>query len=88
MTLDLPRELLERAKAQAEHDGTPLQDLLARVLDQGLSRLIKPQVQQPLRRRSELPVARPSTGRPLPALTNAELHRLLDEEDLLSGRQS
>lgn len=33
-------------------------------------------------RRSELPVARPATGRTIPALNNAQLHRILEEDEL------
>jgi hypothetical protein len=33
------------------------------------------------RQRSELPVARPATGRSLPALADAEVQRILDEEE-------
>ena len=41
----------------------------------------------PLRRwRSELPVARAATGRTLPALTNADIHHLLEEEGAARGR--
>ncbi|HKV12829.1 MAG TPA: HigA family addiction module antitoxin [Thermoanaerobaculia bacterium] len=35
----------------------------------------------PQLRRSELPVARAATGRPLPSLTGADTQRILDEEE-------
>jgi hypothetical protein len=35
----------------------------------------------PKHQRSELPVARAATGRTLPALTNAEIQRILDREE-------
>ena len=35
---------------------------------------------------SELPVARAATGRTLPALTNEEVQRILDEEEAAGGR--
>jgi len=38
------------------------------------------------RHRSKLPVARAATGRTLKALTNAEIQRILDEEESAPGR--
>jgi len=38
------------------------------------------------RQRSELPVARAATDRTLKALTNAEIQRILDEEESAGGR--
>jgi len=37
------------------------------------------------RKRSQLPVARAATGRTLPALSNAEIQLILDEEEAGSG---
>ncbi|HEY0555187.1 MAG TPA: hypothetical protein VGG20_13035, partial [Thermoanaerobaculia bacterium] len=39
------------------------------------------------RQRSELPIAQEETGRTLPDLTNAEIHRILEEE-VAAGRPS
>jgi len=39
------------------------------------------------RQRSKLPVAQAATGQTLPGLTNAEIHRILDEEELVGSRQ-
>jgi hypothetical protein len=85
-TIDLPDELFRQAKARAALDGTKLKDLITRFVEQGLRQ--GAQSATPLRRRrSELPVARAATGRTLPALTNAEIHRMLDEEEIAGGRR-
>ncbi|HEX3527210.1 MAG TPA: hypothetical protein VH988_09095 [Thermoanaerobaculia bacterium] len=45
-------------------------------------RIALPAAATPLRRqRGELPVARKATGHILPALTNEDIQRILDEED-------
>ncbi len=83
-TIDLPDELLRQVKAKAALDGLKLKDLITRYVEQGLRGM---QQKGPLRRhRSELPVARAATGRPLPALTNGEIQRILDEEEAGIGR--
>ena len=81
ITIDLPDELFRRAQARAMLDGIKLKDLITRFVEQGLGQSAL-QSEVPLRRRrSELPVARAATGRTLPALTNADIHRSLEEED-------
>jgi hypothetical protein len=84
-TIDLPDELFRQVKAKAALDGTKLKDLVTRYVEQGLKGTPPPTA--PLRRqRSELPVARVATGHTLPALTNAEIQRILDEEEAAGGR--
>jgi hypothetical protein len=83
-TIDLPDHLFRQAKAKAALDGIRLKDLITRFVELGLQG--GPVTAAPPRRRSELPVARPATGRPLPALSNADLQRLLDDEEILDGR--
>jgi hypothetical protein len=85
-TIDLPAELLRQVKAKAALDGMKLKDLITHYVEQGLRRSVLPSTAPPRRRRSELPVARAATGRTLPALTNAEIQRILDE-DLIAGAQ-
>ena len=83
-TIDLPDELLRQVKAKAALDGMKLKDLITHYVEQGL-RGAPPAA--PLRqRRSELPVARAATGRTLPVLTNAEIQRILDDEEVAGGR--
>ncbi len=80
-TVDLPDELFREAKARAALDGVKLKDLITRFVAQGLRQVPVP---RPARRRSELP-SRPPTGRPIPALTNAEANRILDEDEAHGG---
>jgi hypothetical protein len=83
-TIDLPDELLRQVKAKAALSGLRLKDLITRYVEQGL-RGASPT--PPLRRRrSELPVARAATGSPLRSLCNADIQRLLDEEEAAGGR--
>jgi hypothetical protein len=84
-TIDLPDELLRQVKAKAALDGLKLKDLITRYVEQGLKGV--PPANAPLRRRrSDLPVARPATGRVVPVLTNVEIQRILDEEEAAGGR--
>ncbi len=79
-TIELPDELFRRAKAHAAREGRSLKDLVAIYLEQGLRRNLE--IDPIERRRSPLPIVhRSSAGRPLPALTNAEIAEILDEED-------
>lgn len=84
-TIDLPDELFRQAKAKAALDGLKLKDLIASYVEQGL-RGTPSQAAPRRRERSELPVARAATGRALPALSNAEIHRILDEEEATGAR--
>jgi hypothetical protein len=84
-TIDLPDELLRQVKAKAALDGMKLKDLITRFVEQGLRGASPPRAPR-RRQRSELPVARAATGRTLPALTNAEIQRILDEEEVAGGR--
>lgn len=85
-TIDFPEDLLRRAKARAALDGLPLKELVTRCLEQGLRRGIPTGEGPARRRRSDLPVVRSATGRPLPDLTNAELYHILEEEEVGDGR--
>ncbi len=86
-TIDLPDELFRQAKAKAALDGLRLKDLITRFVEQGLRQGAPPSsATPPRRRRSELPVTRAATGRTLPDLTNAEIHRILEEEETAGGR--
>lgn len=81
-TIDLPDDLFRQAKSRAALDGMKLKDLITRFVEQGLTQ-DKGLSGKPLRRRrSELPVARGATGRTLPNLSNAEIHSILDEEEV------
>ena len=83
-TIDLPDELLRQVKAKAALDGLKLKDLITHYVEQGLKGT--PPTAPLRRQRSELPVARAATGRTLAALTNAQIQRILDEEEAAGGR--
>lgn len=63
-----------------------LKDLITRYVEQGLKQGKLPTGTPLRRRRSELPLARAATGQTLPALTNADIHRILEEEEAVGGR--
>ena len=84
-TIDLPDELLRQVKARAALDGLKLKDLIARYVAQGLAGAEEPPASDTAtrRQRSPLPVIpRASTGKPIPALSKAELAQIELEEDL------
>jgi hypothetical protein len=83
-TIDLPDELFRQAKARAALHGMKLKDLITRFVEQGLGQGVPRSTAS--RRRSELPVVRAATGRTLPSLTNADLYRILEEEETGSGQ--
>lgn len=83
-TIDLPDELLRQAKAKAALGGMKLKDLITLYVEQGLRG--GPSSNTATRQRSELPIARKATGRTLPALTNLEIQRILDEEEASGAR--
>ncbi len=80
-TLDLPDETFRQLKAQAALRGFKLKELVAQFIERGLAAsAAQPDQAAP---RSPLPVAivRDPNIPMRPALTNAELYALLDEED-------
>lgn len=84
-TIDLPDDLLRQAKSRAALDGLKLKDLIARYVARGLAGAEQPPVSDTAtgRQRSPLPmIPRASTGKPIPALSNAELAQIELEEDL------
>ncbi|HEX3556374.1 MAG TPA: hypothetical protein VIA62_24405 [Thermoanaerobaculia bacterium] len=85
-TIDLPDELFRQAKVRAALDGMKLKDLITLFVEQGLGQGVPGSAAPLRRRRSELPVARAATGRTLPTLTNADIHRILEEEETAGGR--
>jgi hypothetical protein len=85
-TIDFPDDLFREVKAKAALDGLKLKDLITRYVEQGLRQGVPPPAAPLRRQRSELPVARKATGNPLPILTNADIQRLLDEEETAGVR--
>jgi len=86
-TLELPDPLFKEVKMRAVRQGVKLKDLIAAYIEAGLR---APQTQgnesAPRRNPRPLPVGIPRIpGAPLhPALTNAELYAILEEEDIES----
>jgi hypothetical protein len=80
-TIDLPDDLVLQVKEWAERDGLRFEDLITRFVEQGLRQGPLPSGART--KRSELPVTREATGRPLPSLTNVDVSNLLDEDDAI-----
>ena len=80
-TLDLPDPLFRELKARAAIEGKKLKELVAIYLEASLHGT-EAAVQIPTRPlRSTLPVARRATGHSIPAMSNAEIQAILDDED-------
>jgi hypothetical protein len=84
-TIDHPDALFPEAKARAALEGRKLKDLIAGYVEQGLRRS-SPGSAEGRRLRSPLPLARPASGRPMPALSNAEAFALLEAEECGEAR--
>ena len=91
--IDLPADLVARVRTRATRDGVTTEDLIVRCVEQGLQQDTAPPAvaldASPQRwGLGPLPVLIPTTGRPIPALTNAQLAQLEDEEDLTKHERS
>ena len=88
-TLEIPDPLFREVKARAAQSGLKLKELLTRYIEAGLK---SPHLQSPQLRpkRAPLPVLFEKTpgAPPTPALTNAELYAILDQEDLEQLRRA
>ena len=81
-TIDIPDDVLRRAKARAALSGMKLKDLITRYVEMGLAQHAQEGEQKAHPRRSPPPlIAKAMTGKPIPALTNQELAELELEED-------
>jgi hypothetical protein len=92
-TLDLPDETFRQLKAQAALNGLKLKELVTQLIQRGLADGVNapmPEQQPPssllgaLARSTAypIPVAREADGTVTPHLSNAELHAILEDEDL------
>lgn len=77
-TLDLPDELLKRAKIEAVERGTNLRDLVGAALERELNRPSEP---KPRRKRARFPIFDSKAPGSL-RLTNAKIAKLEGEEDV------
>jgi hypothetical protein len=86
-TIDLPDDLFRRAKARAALEGSSLKQLITAFVERGLQQR---ETDQPVPNRRSTPpiIARANTGRPIPALSNADLARIQEEEDLATHHRS
>ena len=80
-TIDLPDDLLRQAKSHAALKGITLKDLVTACLRQGLQTgLTIPTPDQ--RQRSPFPTVQRSPRQPIVALSNRELHKILEDEEV------
>lgn len=79
-TLDLPDETFRKLKAEAALRGFKLKELVTQFIETGLAASRNEPTSN--RARSTIPIAREADGSVTPALTNAQLYAILDEEDL------
>ena len=78
-TVELPDDLLRRAKAVAALRGIKLKDLITSCLEKGLS---SPENEPQKSGKGRLPKEiRKATGSKIPALSNAELEKLLIQDN-------
>ena len=89
-TLELPDPLFREVKTRAVQQGIKLKDLIARYIEAGLRDQALHGNGGPSRKRSTLPIIIAAVpGAALaPALTNAELQSILNEEDAERFRNS
>ena len=81
-TLDLPDETFRKLKAEAALRGYKLKELVAQLIERGLSDgPLLPAGERP-RRAFAIPIAREADGTVTRALSNAQLQAILDDEDL------
>ena len=80
-TLDLPDPLFRELKARAGRRGVKLKELLAVYVEAGLRMRMEETREATPPARSPLPIARAPDGTLTPALRNAELQGILDDED-------
>ena len=85
-TLDMPDPLFRELKARAALQGRKLKELITSYIEAGLYG--QGATEQPATRppRSPLPVARRASGKTIPAMTNAEIQTILDDEDAQRSR--
>ncbi|HET6386357.1 MAG TPA: hypothetical protein VFJ58_23435 [Armatimonadota bacterium] len=82
-TIDIPDDLLRRAKATAALRGMKLKELIASCLEAGLSHGFQPVTPSPRQGRSSPPlIPEAMTGKPIRALTNEEIAAIELEEDV------
>ncbi|MBK6999538.1 MAG: hypothetical protein IPH35_06080 [Rhodoferax sp.] len=89
-TLDIPDETFRQLKSQAALSGLKLKELVAQLIQRGLAAGVPVPQQNPTASGTTnpacvypIPIAREADGTCTPYLTNAKLHAILDEDDLV-----
>jgi hypothetical protein len=81
-TIELPDAIFEEAKARAVQEGVTLEELLVTYIEAGLRGPQRSGRDTVARNPHPLPVAWEADGTVTPALSNAELQAILDEEEV------
>ena len=84
-TLDLPDETFCKLKAEAALRGYKLKELVAQFIERGLSEGSQPLNAQSPRPVYAIPIAREADGSVTPALSNAQLQAILDDDDIVQN---
>lgn len=87
-TLDLPDETFRKLKAEAALRGYKLKELVAEFIERGLNEGPQPHAAHSPRAVYAIPIAREADGTVTPALSNAQLQAILDDEDLAQTQRA
>jgi hypothetical protein len=87
-TLDLPDETFRKLKAEAALRGYKLKELVAQFIERGLNEGSQPLNAQSPRPAYVIPIAREADGSVTPALSNAQLQAILDDDIVQNPDQS
>ena len=84
-TLDIPDETFRQLKSQAALSGLKLKELVTQLIQRGLAAGVPMPQQNPTVPACvyPIPIAREADGTCTPYLSNAQLHTILEEEDLV-----
>jgi len=81
-TIELPDAIFEEAKARAVQEGVTLEELLVTYIEAGLRGPQRSGRDTVARNPHRLPVAWKADGTVTPALSNAELYAILEDEEI------
>ena len=87
-TLDLPDDTFRKLKAEAALRGYKLKELVTEFIERGLNEGPQPPTAQSPRPVYAIPIAREADGTVTPALSNAQLQAILDDEDLAQTQRA